>query len=643
MEFRIQKHLLTEMLFCLLPMDNTMQKLGLLFSLCWLCQLVSASEPKPLPSRIENVTVFLNGAQVTRTASTSLTAGTTYLVFENVSASINTQSIQVGGTGNFTVLSVNHQLNYLKTEKKLEQVEALETKRDVLNEQIETEKLMLDVYLQEESVLLENKKLGSEQQAVKVTDIKETADFFRTRLAEIKKKQLDVKQSIRKLEQQVAQLAAQLTALQSKTEQPTSEITVAVSCKAPTTAKLVLTYLVNDARWLPTYDIRVKDVTSPIAMIYKANVSQNSGEDWSNVKLVISTGNPSQGGSRPTLNPWYLGYNTSYNRSISSVSGRVVADDGSALPGVAISVKGTTIGTTTDASGFYSLQLPSNASTLVTSFVGYITREIPINNSVLNVTMLPDIASLSEVVVTGYGTEKQLQGRVPGVAINKKDKMKPAAATTITPIVATQQTRQTNVEFKIDIPYTIPADGKQYAVDMQEYSAPAYYEYFCAPKLDNDAFLTARITDWEQYNLLAGEANLFFEGTFLGKSLLDVDNTGDTLTLSLGRDKNITVTRTKGKDFSSKQLLGANRTETRSWEINVRNKKNQPINLVVEDQLPVATTKEIEVEKLEVSNAEVDNETGKVIWRLALPPAENKKLALKYAVKYPKAQRVILE
>ncbi len=621
-----------------------MHKLVLLLSLLWVSKIVSASEPKPLPSRIENVTVFLNGAQVTRTATTPLSSGTTYLAFEDISASINVQSIQVGGTGNFTVLSVNHQLNYLKAEKKMEQAETLEAKRNGVQDQIETEKIMLDVYVQEESVLLENKKLGSEQQAVKVTDIKETADFFRLRLVEIKKKQQEVKQTIRKLEQQIAQLNAQLTVLQSKKEQPTSEITVAVSCKTPTTARLILTYLVNEARWLPTYDIRVKDISSPIAMIYKANVSQNSGEDWNNVKLVISTGNPSQGGSRPVLNPWYLGYNTSYNRSISSVSGRVVAEDGSALPGVNVTVKGTTIGTTTDGNGFYSLQLPGNASTLLTSFIGFETKEIPVSTSTMNISLTPDIKSLSEVVVVGYGTsvEDQLQGRVAGIAIDKKTR-KSAAATAITPIVATQQIRQTNVEFKIDIPYTIPADGKHYAVDMQEYSAPATYEYFCAPKLDNDAFLTARITDWEQYNLLAGEANLFFEGTFLGKSLLDVDNTGDTLTLSLGRDKNITVTRTKGKDFSSKQLLGGNRKDTRSWEINIRNKKSQPVNLVVEDQFPVATNKEIEVEQLETSQAEIDNETGKVTWRLTLPAAENKKLNLKYAVKYPKTQRVILE
>lgn len=605
-------------------------------------EIVSADEPKPLVSKIENVTVFLNGAQVSRTAATTLSPGTVYLVFNGVSANINTQSIQVRGEGNFTVLSVSHQLNFLKEQEKAKETAGLEERQRDLKDQIEVENTMLGVYQQEESLLLENKKLGSQQQAVKMADLKEAADFFRLRLSEIKRKQRESTQAIRSLKEQEMKLNAQLAALHNQKDRPTSEITVAVSCKNATTARLVLSYLVNDAGWRPTYDIRVKDVGSPVAIIYKANVFQNSGEDWKNVKLVVSTGNPSQGGSRPVLEPWYLGYNMAQVRHLPSVSGRVTDADGSTgLPGVNVAVKGTTIGTVTDANGYYNVQLPPSAAFLTVSFIGYQTQDLPITNPVINVDMLPDTQQLSEVVVVGYSSDNaaEIQGRAAGVQISrdKKEKSK------ITPLVATQQVRQTNVEFKIDIPYTIPADGKQYAVDMQEYAAPAHYEYYCAPKLDNDAFLTAKITDWEEYNLLEGEANLFFEGTFLGKSLLDVQNTGDTLTLSLGRDRNITVTRTKGKDFSKRQLLGANQKDTRSWEINVRNKKSQPVNLVLEDQFPVANTKDIEVERLETSGGETDKETGKVIWKLALPAAQSKKLNLSYSVKYPKGRKVVLE
>jgi uncharacterized protein (TIGR02231 family) len=213
----------------------------------------------------------------------------------------------------------------------------------------------------------------------------------------------------------------------------------------------------------------------------------------------------------------------------------------------------------------------------------------------------------------------------------------------VVPAVATQEVKQTSVSFRIDIPYSIPSDGKQYAVDMQEYAIPAYYQYSCVPKLDTDAFLTAKITGWEEYNLLAGEANLFFEGTYLGKSLLDVGQTTDTLTLSLGRDKNITVSRTKVEAFTSKQFIGANRRDAKAWEITIRNKKAQAINLVVYDQFPVSTWSEITIERQEAPGATVDEITGKLTWQFTLPPADARKLNVGYTVTYPKNERLVLE
>ncbi|MDJ1493365.1 mucoidy inhibitor MuiA family protein [Cytophagaceae bacterium DM2B3-1] len=604
--------------------------------------LKGANDPKSVSSKIEEVTVFLEGAQITRSASVTLSNGVTNLIFKEIPVNINVQSIQVRGEGNFTVLSVSHSLNYFDQQQKRKEVTELEDQQKNIGAQIEIENNTLAVYQNEEILLLENKKLGSEQQAIKMTDLKEAADFFRSRLLEIKKKQWEVTQSIRKLQEQQTRINAQLTALKTSKDQPSSEIMVTVSSKVAIIGRLLLSYLVNDAGWLPSYDVRVKDISHPVSITYKANVFQNTGEEWKNVKLTISTGNPSQNGAKPTLNPWYLGYNQPSVRQVTSVSGHITDLDGAALPGVNVIVKGTTIGTTTNASGYYTILIPSGATALSASFIGYETQELAIRDAMMNITMTPDIAALNEVVVTGYGTDKvskSLAGKAAGITSDSQKKNKAQ----ITPIVATQQAKQTNVEFKIDIPYTIPADGKQYAVDMQEYSAPAYYEYYCAPKLDNDVFLTARITDWEEYNLLEGEANLFFEGMFLGKSLLDVHNTNDTLTLSLGRDKNITVTRIKGKDFSSKQLLGSNNKDTRTWEITIRNKKPQSVNLVIEDQFPVPTTKEVEVVHTETKGAEVEESTGKIRWKFALASAQSKKLEVKYEVKYPKTQRIVLE
>jgi hypothetical protein len=374
-------------------------------------------------------------------------------------------------------------------------------------------------------------------------------------------------------------------------------------------------------------------------------VHQTSGENWKNVKLTLSSGDPAQSGSQPELNPWYLGFYrpspapflgdaNAAATNVRQITGRVTDDVGQALPGVNVVIKGTTVGTVTDSGGGYSLQVPPGASMVVYSFIGYAVREMPIYSPTMNVAMQPDVNVLSEVVVTGYGTP----GKAAGVRVTPQREEK-----AVVPAVATQEVKQTSVSFRIDIPYSIPSDGKQYAVDMQEYAIPAYYQYSCVPKLDTDAFLTAKITGWEEYNLLAGEANLFFEGTYLGKSLLDVGQTTDTLTLSLGRDKNITVSRTKVEAFTSKQFIGANRRDAKAWEITIRNKKAQAINLVVYDQFPVSTRSEITIERQEAPGATVDEITGKLTWQFTLPPADARKLNVGYTVKYPKNERLLLE
>ena len=202
---------------------------------------------------------------------------------------------------------------------------------------------------------------------------------------------------------------------------------------------------------------------------------------------------------------------------------------------------------------------------------------------------------------------------------------------------------QTNLEFTIHIPYDIPSDNKQYTINIQDYTLPATYEYYCAPKLDREAFLLARITGWENYNLLSGGINLFFEDTYVGKSLLNVRNTNDTLDLSLGRDKGIVVTRMKMKDFTEEKIIGSNKRETSAWEITIRNNKKQAIDLRIEDQLPVSMNKSIEVEMLDCSGGKNSKETGLIAWKIKMAPSAEKKLRLSYAIKYPKDQRVFID
>jgi len=598
-------------------------------------------------SKINQVAVFLQGAQITRHASVPLKAGVSILTLTGIAPAIQQQSIQVDGPGSVKILSVSFRINYMEEHKKPEKIKVLEGERKRLAALIAQEKSMQEVYTEEENILKTNKSIGGTEKGVEVAELKAAMDYFRQRLLDIRQQLMQADRTIRSYQEELAKVDAQLTELRAIKGQPSGEIVVKVSTKAATNAELDVNYLVNEARWFPSYDIRAKNVKAPVGVTYKANVSQQSGEDWENVSLTISSANPSEQGVRPIIRPWIVGYNNALSRRTASgalmtvaanneVHGKVLDDEGKPVPGVNIVVKGTTVGTVTDLNGNYSIPLTSDAGALVFSFIGYNTIEKPVGrDSEINVELAPDVRQLSEVVVTGYSGDSYTESNSRAYSPSAQ-KMKRA-------LTATEVIRQTNVEFKLDEPFSIKSDGEVRATDMVEYELPAIYEYYCVPKLEEDAFLTAKILDWDQYNFLEGEASLFFEGKYIGKSILDTRNTSDTLIVSLGRDSNVLVKREKKKEYSSRQFVGSNQKVALAYEISIRNKKGLPISIVVEDQVPISNDKEITVDKLEDSHGEYDHNSGTLTWKKEIASGKTEIISLKYAVRYPKGSRMFLE
>lgn len=605
--------------------------------------IASAQTEKIVTSEIESVTVYLQGAQVTRHFTTTLISGKSELLISNLPARFDERSIQVKTSDeSIKVLAVSSKLNYLEQKDKPEKVRVLQRILTQLNSKIYKVKNWLEVYREEESLLKSNKSIGGQQTGVNIEELKQAADYFRSRLADIKSQQLYYKHELDVLSDSTSRLKSQLAELNNKSTEPVREIIIKVSTDKSTTADFALSYLVKEAGWLPSYDVRATNINKPISITYKANVHQNTGEDWKNVRLTFSNTNPFLSGDAPHLNTWYLGFNNHFKHSeiIKDInpyqkSGEIVGqvlsnEDGSPLPGVNILVKGTTIGTVTDLDGKYRLIMPTGAETLVFSFVGLTTEEISVSNRQnIDVQMTSDVKQLSEVVVTGYGgTDNYYSPR------NKKQE---------TIVSATPVIRQTTVEFEVEDPYTISSGPKAQLIDMVKYDLPATFQYRCVPKLDADAFLTARITNWEDYNFMEGEASLFFEGKYIGKAILDTHNVEDTLNISLGRDQNIVVTRDRIKNFASEQFIGNNKKEIKAFDIKVRNKKNEAIDILIIDQLPVSNTKDIEVDKIDISGASYNKDTGRLKWELEVAPGETQARTIKYEVKYPKYRYLVLE
>ena len=615
--------------------------------------LVTAQQVKrtTIETKMEQVTVFTKGAQVKRTGRQSIQTGKQEIVFTGISTDIEKQSVQVKADGKLTILSVRVQRDYLKEQEVREDIKTTQEKFFQLNDKISLTSKVLEVFKQEETMLIKNQQIAGSTVTLKPEELRQALDFQRQRLTEVLKQQLSLQKEIEEMNKERSKLSNQLTEMSRKIDLSTNEIVVLADIKETATVPFEITYLVQKAGWYPTYNIRVKDVVSKLQLEMNANVYQTSGEHWNNIKLVLSTGNPNDNNSKPLINPWFISYvdaqMSNYMKqwtiggSDQMLMGRITDDKGVPLPGASIMLKGTTQSVVTDANGFYRLKASGINQGLLVSYVGYEPYEFAAGRSFVNVALKPAMNNLQEVVVVGYGTSDALAGSAPGIQIRGAASMKKENKSIPLQVITTFQPITT--QYEIQEIATVNNDGKINTMSINEKSIDAYYEYYTAPKLDEAAYLTAKLINWQDLNLIPGETNLFFEGTFLGKSYLDLSTDSDTLSLSLGVDKGITVKRTLLKEFSNKKFLGGNRTDTKQYEIVVRNNKNVPVNVIVEDQFPISTLKEIEVDDLKYDGAKLNEETKIVTWTNSIDPKQVKKMELKYSVKYPKEKKLQLD
>lgn len=622
----------------------------LIFSLIFSNLFAQELVEKEIKTVVKEAIVFLDGAQVLRQENIELSKGITIVKFVNLSPFIDAKSIQVKTKGQVTVLSVNHQQNYLNKSEKSEELSQLGNKLELIRSKMTLENTYISVIKEELAFLEDNREIGGKNQQLSLSNLQQTADYYSKKLTSLKLKEVERNRTLRKLYKEQSDIQSQIRNLGNEKEYPTGEVLVKVDAKLSKSFSMELTYLVNNVSWFPTYDIRAKSINEPIKLIYKANVTQNTRVDWNNVKLTFSSADPNTSGVAPRLQAYYLNYNSlppTYKDKANSISGRVTDSDGQLLPGVSVIVKGTTIGTATDMDGKYNLTLPSNASHLGFSYIGFKAKTLPITSEHMNVILEESIERMNEVVVTGF-TRKSKRRVIVDDDIDldlEMEEMIPITRQELNspPIPVAQVENRTSVNFEIMTPYSIKSGNKKFTLDMESYELSAFYEYYCIPKIEKDAFLQANILNWEKYNLLDGEANVFFEDTYIGKTLLDLRSASDTLQLSLGRDKKVVVSREKIKDFSEKRYLGKKKEETRAWKTIVKNNKSQEIKIILIDQVPVSTMDEIEVNILKQTGAKYNTENGEVKWEFKLQPSDKKELELRYLVKYPKYRQLIIE
>ena len=193
------------------------------------------------------------------------------------------------------------------------------------------------------------------------------------------------------------------------------------------------------------------------------------------------------------------------------------------------------------------------------------------------------------------------------------------------------------VSFAISVPYDIPGNGKEKLIDLKSYDVKADFKYYSVPKLSDETYLVATLSDYEKYNLLPGEATVTFNNTFVGRTRLRPNDTESQITLTLTTDPRISVKREKQKDFCNTKHVGNSTTVTQSYLITVKNNQTKSVKLTLKEQYPISNNKDIEVKDVTVTPKATYDKTdiGVVTWDVELQPGEVRTFTVTYSVKHP--------
>jgi len=574
---------------------------------------------------LTNVTVYRNGAELLHTASANLKQGLNELYIEHLANEIDINSIQIKAADAVTIQNIEFSNNYLQPTEKSRQQLLLEDSLEQLQKEAGRIQIQLNSLTDLLDVLRSNKNVKGEQTGLSVAELVKLMDYYKNKSLELNNEAGLWNDKKKKNEERIFHIKKQMGEELKKNSSNTGRLLLKLSAAVSGKYDLIISYIAKNAFWTPHYDVRVTSTKEGIKLVRKAKIVQTSGIDWKQVKLSLSTSLPSQYGAAPVLESWFLGYvnpvkqmDKYLSNSIQSITGAVAGVTVREMPRLdEVVVTGyTTEGSPGASNGFYEKREP------VYIVNGAMMTKAEFEKINPNAIKKMDVLK-SKQAMDVYGS----QASGGAVVVELKNELQDYISVTNNTL---------DLSYDIDLPMDIPTNGREQTATLQTQELPVLYKHYSVPKLDKDAYLLAEVPDWEKLNLLPGEANIILEGTYAGKSFIDPNATTDTLNLTLGREKRVVVKREKVSDFKSSKFLGSNKFQKFTFELVVKNNKNETVNMLLKDQYPLSTNKEIEIELQESSDAEVNKEKAILNWKLNLAPGETKRIRYSYTVKYPR-------
>lgn len=704
-------------------------------------------------STIEKVTVYKQGALVSRKAHVKIPAGVTVVKIPMLSPVLDRKSVQVGvSNADISLGKVHVEMEMPNRADVAKANDSLVKRSKLIADSLDLIRSYSSVLDHERYIVLNNNSVGGTK-GFDSLQLSGVASFLRRDLDEIVDLKLGYNQRQKKLEQEKQMLGQEMKLLDERAMMPKGALYISLVSKNSGETDLILNYVVKEAEWTPFFELRISENKPSMDVTKKVMVLQKTKEDWKDVKMTVTRTNPSDNNARPELKRYTLPKTYSSSSSSSSEKKMVkvmgtVRDDRGSIQGVLVTSTSTNVTAQTDTSGFYEIMVPEN-SHLKFTHTSHYTEEKSVNADnvmMLNVNMNVDESSIygyqpdeieefeDEIVVSNYGSQKRrdvtgsvsslskaklkeidavsidraMAGKVSGVSVGKSsgrpgqassvrirgvsslsgdaatlyivdgipvngddtkgnplanidpndivsmEVLKDASATSIygsrasngVVMITTKKgakygsglylstfSKLQDYTAESTTLNTIPSDGSEHEATLGTQSIPAKFSYYAAPKITPNVYMLAEVPNWRDYELLKGKLRVFLDNTYVGDSYWTPLEIQDTLHFSLGVEKNIGVERTLKATKEKKNLLRTAKKVTRNWQITVKNNKETAVDVVVEDQIPVATNDDAKVTLLESSNAKVDEKEGRLKWTLHLAPGEKKELNINYEVK----------
>ncbi len=562
-----------------------MKKILLISGVVLFCTSSKAQDTARVDAAIKNATVYFGyGAELTHESKVKIDATTKIIVISQLSTSIDINSLQISVPEDVALLSQHYKVYYpaIATVTKTKEVERLEDSIVLLQKEITRIDNLVAIdqeILAKTGLLIETTINTSGNKTITSEEVLKLLEYYNLKIEKSKTNIYNHKQNINLQNLKIADIRKRIAVM-----------SVVAPNKQKPYGQVFLQVMCKRSGEIPV-DLSYYTTQAGWTAVYDVRVNSKTNK----VKLV-------------------------YKASLTQTSG--------------IDWKKTKLTLSTGTPNFgvaAPILTPWYLQLYVPGIYTELQRRAAQGNASRNVVQsYRDDRSLSEVVVSGTDGDY------------KQEKLKDQ---TIDPSTLQQYTTlnegQLNTNFEIDLPYDIESDGQLHSVSIKDQEISCVLKNYAVPRIDKDAYLLAEVADWQNLDLLPGDANIIMDDTYIGKSVIDPNTTADTLNLSLGRDKRIAVKRSVVKELSSLKTSGKESRQIFTYEIIVKNNKLTDVNLLLKDQYPLSTIKEVEVKLEEDGAAMVNPETGVLTWKIDLKPGESKKVRFTYSVKYPKDKKIV--